>query len=462
MTARRAKPSLLVADHDAAHRRHLLAGLRGEFSVFEAGTYEDTYKVLEDEQPDVLLFEIELAPGELRDALRLIREVDRSALDTLIIAMCAEPEKGVALKVMEAGAYDFLRKPVALDVLGIVLERAVEKQRIERENRILREEFYRQQSFGDLVGNSATIREVYDAIRKIADSNASVIIRGESGTGKELVAQAIHQRSRRAEKPFVSINCAALPETLMEAELFGYEKGAFTGAASTKEGRFELAHEGTLFLDEIGTLSLALQTKLLRVLEERAFVRLGGKKAVEVDIRLVTATNEDLEAKVGAGQFRDDLYYRINVVPIQIPPLRERAEDIPLLLNYFLQVYSAANNIEVKQIEESAMLALERYSWPGNVRELQNLVQRMVLLTEGNEIRLRDLPPVVLKVPAADSARSPLILGQGIDLDRELAGYERQWLEIALTQAEGVKAQAARLLGVNKDRMKYLCRKHGL
>jgi len=462
MSARRAKPALLVADDDAAHRRHLAAGLKSEFAVLEAGTYEDTYKLLEEAQPDVLLFDIELAPGELRDALRLIREVERSALDTFIIAMAEDPEKSVALKVMESGAYDFLIKPVALDVLGVVLQRGVEKQHIERENRILREEFYRQQSFGDLVGSSAAMQEVYDAVRKIADSNASVIIRGESGTGKELVAQAIHKRSRRAEKPFVSINCAALPETLMEAELFGYEKGAFTGAAATKEGRFELAQEGTLFLDEIGTLSLSLQTKLLRVLEERAFVRLGGKKAVEVDIRLVTATNEDLEARVAQGQFRDDLYYRINVVPIQIPPLRERAEDIPLLVNYFLQVYSAANHVPVKLIDESAMVALERYAWPGNVRELQNLVQRMVLLIEGSEIRLRDLPPVVLKIPTADNARPQLILGQGIDLDRELSAYERQWLEIALTQCGGVKAQAARLLGLNKDRMKYLCRKHDL
>ena len=462
MSARRAKPTLLVADDDAAHRHHLATGLKSEFLVLEAGSYEDTYKLLEDEQPDVLLFDIKLAPGEVRDALRLIREVDRSNLDTLIIAMCPKPEKSVALKVMEVGAYDFLVKPLAVDVLDVVLQRAVEKQRIERENRILRQEFYRQQSFGDLVGNSAAMQEVYDAIRKIADSNASIIIRGESGTGKELVAQAIHKRSRRAEKPFVSINCAALPETLMEAELFGYEKGAFTGAAATKEGRFELAQEGTLFLDEIGTLSLALQTKLLRVLEERAFVRLGGKRVVEIDIRLVTATNEDLEAKVAQGQFRDDLYYRINVVPIQIPPLRERVEDIPLLVNYFLQVYSAANHLPMKQIEESAMLALERYAWPGNVREVQNLLQRMVLLTEGSNIRLRDLPPVVLKVPSADNAKPQLILGQGIDLDKELSTYERQWLEIALTQAEGVKAQAARLLGLNKDRMKYLCRKYGL
>ena len=462
MSARRAKPTLLVADDDAAHRHHLATGLKSEFLVLEAGSYEDTYKLLEDEQPDVLLFDIKLAPGEVRDALRLIREVDRSNLDTLIIAMCSKPEKSVALKVMEVGAYDFLVKPLAVDVLDVVLQRAVEKQRIERENRILRQEFYRQQSFGDLVGNSAAMQEVYDAIRKIADSNASIIIRGESGTGKELVAQAIHKRSRRAEKPFVSINCAALPETLMEAELFGYEKGAFTGAAATKEGRFELAQEGTLFLDEIGTLSLALQTKLLRVLEERAFVRLGGKRVVEIDIRLVTATNEDLEAKVAQGQFRDDLYYRINVVPIQIPPLRERVEDIPLLVNYFLQVYSAANHLPMKQIEESAMLALERYAWPGNVREVQNLMQRMVLLTEGSNIRLRDLPPVVLKVPSADNAKPQLILGQGIDLDQELSTYERQWLEIALTQAGGVKAQAARLLGLNKDRMKYLCRKYGL
>jgi transcriptional regulator with GAF, ATPase, and Fis domain len=260
----------------------------------------------------------------------------------------------------------------------------------------------------------------------------------------------------------VSVSCAALPETLIESELFGYEKGAFTGATTTKEGRFELANRGTLFLDEIGTLTLTLQAKLLRVLDEREFVRLGGKKSIKVDIRLITATNENLEDRVGKGEFREDLYYRICVVPISIPPLRERVDDIRLLVNYFLQVHCAANGLALKQIEEAALQALERYAWPGNVRELENVVQRMVLMSEGSVIRLKDLPSTALSTPRPAHTNHFRMPTKGIELEQEVADYERQWLQAALAQAGGVKTQAARLLGLNKDRMKYLCRKYGL
>lgn len=460
MSQRRAKPKVAVVDDDAKLRRQLAAEWRSEFVVVEAEDYDGVYRLLDQEPIDLVLLDLELPSGGVREALALIQQIRKSELDTLVVAMSENPQKSAALKIMEAGAYDYFAKPFSLDVLRVVLLRAAERVQFQRENRVLREELHRQQSFGDLVGGSARMQEVYDAIRKIADSNASVIIRGESGTGKELVAHALHEHSSRNGQPFVSINCAALPETLMEAELFGYEKGAFTGANATKEGRFELAHRGTLFLDEIGALSLPLQSKLLRALEERSFVRLGGKKSVEVDIRLLTASNEDLEAKVAQNQFREDLYYRINVVPIQIPPLRERVEDISLLVNYFVQVYCAANHIPLKRVEEAAMRALERYAWPGNVRELQNLVQRMVLLTEGDEVRLKDLPPVVLQTAAVGSGNNRLPLARAINLDQEVADYERQWLQLALAQAGGVKAEAARLLGLNRDRMKYLCRKH--
>lgn len=463
MSPRRAKPKLAIVEDDTHHRHQIAAVLRAQFKILEADDYESAYQLLREEQPDILLLSLQLGGGGLREGVEIIREIELSPLDTLVLVMSDSPQKSTALKVMAAGAYDYFIKPVDLDVLRVILQRAVEKQQLERENRILREELYRQQSFGDLVGNSPPMQRVYEAITKVAESNATVIIRGESGTGKELVARAIHERSPRSDHPFVSINCAALPETLMEAELFGYEKGAFTGAITTKEGRFELAHRGTLFLDEIGTLSLPLQTKLLRVLEERAFVRLGGKRSIQVDFRLITATNENLEDLTAQGRFREDLYYRIHVVPIYIPPLRERVEDIALLVNYFLRVHCAANRVALKRIDESAMRALEQRAWRGNVRELENVVQRMVLMSEGEVITLRHLPPDVVGRGETGSGHDHFRLPrQGLQLEEEVAAYERRWLEAALAQARGVKAQAARLLGLNKDRMKYLCRKHGL
>jgi transcriptional regulator with PAS, ATPase and Fis domain len=296
----------------------------------------------------------------------------------------------------------------------------------------------------------------------MARATTNVIIRGESGVGKELVARALHDQGPRRGRPFVSVNCAALPEGLMEAELFGYEKGAFTGAVATKEGRIELAHNGTLFLDEIATLTPALQSKLLRVLEERALTRLGGKKQIKVDFRLITATNEDLEEMSRQGRFREDLYYRIHVVPIFVPALRERTDDIPLLVEYFVSVYCAANGLAVKRIADDAMQALKKYAWPGNVRELENAVQRVVIMTDGDQITLKDLPAEIGEAGVRDSRGRFRFPSGGIDLDTELNGFERRWLHEALQQSKQVKAEAARLLGVDRNRLNYLCRKHNL
>ena len=277
-------------------------------------------------------------------------------------------------------------------MLRHLLERAVEKLHIQRENRLLREEISRKNALGDLIGSTEAMHHVFDAIKRMARATTNVIIRGESGVGKELVARALHEQSPRRNRAFVSVNCAALPEGLMEAELFGYEKGAFTGAVATKEGRIELAHHGTLFLDEIATLTPALQSKLLRVLEDRSLTRLGGKKQIRVDFRLISATNEDLEEMVREGRFREDLYYRIHVVPIFVPALRERVEDIPVLAEYFVSVYCAANGFPLKRLADDAMLALKRYPWPGNVRELENAIQRLVIMTDEEIITLKDLP----------------------------------------------------------------------
>ncbi len=462
MSARKPRPSVAIVEPDAAVRQRLAAGLRGEFSVLEAEDYDGAHRLLQDETPDILLLDAEPERGGLKRGIELIRELEQSEADTIVIAMIAGPQKSAALKVMEAGAYDYFSKPVDPDVLRVILNRAVEKQGIERENEVLRVELLRQQSFGDLIGGSAGMQDVYEAIRRVADSNATVIVRGESGTGKELVARSLHERSGRAKGPFLGVNCGALPEPLMEAELFGYEKGAFTGAAGTKEGRFELADGGTLFLDEIGTLTLPLQAKLLRVLEEREFMRLGGKRSVKVDVRLITATNEDLEERVARKRFREDLYYRIQVVPIQIPPLRERREDIPLLVGYFLQVHCVANHVPLKRLDEAALRALEAYSWPGNVREMQNVVQRTVLMTQGSVIGVKNLPPALTGASTGAGVGHFHIPTAGIDLDERLSHDEEQWLKAALAQSHGVKAEAARLLGLNRDRLKYLCRKHRL
>jgi DNA-binding NtrC family response regulator len=364
--------------------------------------------------------------------------------------------------VVDAGAYAYFVKPIDLDVLRGAIQRAVEELRLQRENRLLRDEIQRKNALGDLLGSTDAMRHVFDTIRRVARTTTTVMIRGESGTGKELVARAIHDESARRNRPFISVNCAALPESLMESELFGYERGAFTGAAATKEGRVELANRGTLFLDEIGTLTPALQSKLLRVLEDHSLVRLGGKRPIRVDFRLLTATNEDVEELVRQNRFREDLYYRINVVPIFLPPLRERVEDIPLLFDYFLQVYCAANGLPTKRISDEALQALKRYPWPGNVRELENTAQRIVLMTDSELVGVRDLPGDIHKGAGRGGQDSFRIPPPGINLVKELETYERRWVEAALVQSNRVKSAAAQLLGVDRNRMNYLCRKHNL
>jgi transcriptional regulator with PAS, ATPase and Fis domain len=347
-----------------------------------------------------------------------------------------------------------------MDVLRHLLQRAVEKLHIQRENRILREEISRKKTLGDFIGSTDEMRHLFESIKRIARATTNVIIRGESGVGKELVARAIHDQSPRRSSAFVSLNCAALPETLMESELFGYEKGAFTGAVATKEGRIEVAHQGTLFLDEIATLTPALQSKLLRVLEDRSLTRLGGKKSMRVDFRLISATNENLEEMTRQGRFREDLYYRIHVVPIFVPALRERVEDIPVLAEYFVSVYCAANGLPAKTIADDALLALKRYAWPGNVRELENTIQRLVVMTDGDSISLSDMPAEIVQSATRNAKGRLRLPAGGVDLDKELEDYERRWLQEALQQAKQSKSEAARLLGVDRNRINYLCRKY--
>jgi DNA-binding NtrC family response regulator len=343
--------------------------------------------------------------------------------------------------------------------LRIVLERALDQRNIEIENRRLREQIVQKYSFCELIGGSEPMRRVYDAITRVADSTTTILIRGESGTGKELVARAIVMTGPRSEQPFISLNCGAIPESLIEAELFGHEKGSFTGADASRAGHIEAAHGGTLFLDEIGSLPLPLQSKLLRVLEDRAVQRIGGRGVKKVDFRLITATNEDLEAAVREGRFREDLYYRIHVVPIFLPPLRERQGDIPLLVDHLLRIYCAANELPLKRLEAAAMEILEEHSWPGNVRELENLIQRMVLMVESGSITVKHLPQQILMTSTVGH-ESLLIPEKGIDFDKEMARIEAAYLQAALRRTGGKKVVAAQLLGINPQKMKYLCRKY--
>jgi len=456
------KPRVGIVDDDEGLRSKIASSLRSDFEVLEGKDFEAAYKLLQESELDILLLALPIASGGIRECTELLARLVGSEIDTLVLVLSSDEKKSTALKVIDAGSYDYFIKPVDTDVLRHLLKRAVEKLRIQRENRILREEISRKNTLGDFIGATDSMRHLFESIKRIARASTNVVIRGESGVGKELVARAIHEQSPRRNRAFVSVNCAALPETLMESELFGYQKGAFTGAAATKEGRIEMAHQGTLFLDEIATLTPALQSKLLRVLEERALTRLGGKKSIRVDFRLISATNEDLEEMTRDGRFREDLYYRIHVVPIFVPALRERVEDIPILADYFIGVYCAANGVPVKHIEADALLALKRYSWPGNVRELENAIQRLVVMTDGNSIALSDLPPEIVQAVSRDLKGRFHLPAGGINIDKELEAYERRWLQEALQQARQGKAEAARLLGVDRNRLNYLCRKHGL
>ncbi len=456
------RPKVAIVDDDDSLRSKIASALRSQFEVFEGENFEDAYKLLQGSDLDVLLLATPLGSGSIRECTELLGRLVGSEIDTLVIVLSSDQTKAAALKIIDAGSYDYFIKPIDTDVLRHLLERAVEKLHIQRENRILRQEISRKNALGDLIGATDAMRHVFDSIQRMARATTNVIIRGESGVGKELVARALHEQSPRRNRAFVSVNCAALPEGLMEAELFGYEKGAFTGAVAAKEGRVETAHQGTLFLDEIATLTPPLQSKLLRVLEDRSLTRLGGKKSIRVDFRLVSATNEDLEEMVREGRFREDLYYRIHVVPIFVPALRERVEDIPVLADYFVSVYCAANRFPLKHFADDAMLALKHYSWPGNVRELENAIQRLVIMTDTDVISVKDLPGEIVQASGRNSRSRFRMPSGGVNLDKEMEAFERRWLQEALDQAKQVKSEAARLLGVDRNRLNYLCRKHNL
>ncbi|MGA8271724.1 MAG: sigma-54 dependent transcriptional regulator [Candidatus Sulfotelmatobacter sp.] len=456
-----ARDRVAIVTSDELVRPEATTYLAADYDLSLLHTWDELVALVSKRLPDAVIVDLDTVGEHSDDGIIALRELRAMGPNLVLVVLTRSNSRNLRLKATGASADEYFVAPIDFEEVHAALGRALEKRTLEIEWRQLQSEKVQRESFCDLIGGSEPMRRVYEAITRLAGSTSTVLIRGESGTGKELVARAIVSLGPRAEKPFVSINCAALPENLIEAELFGHEKGAFTDARTARPGHIELAHTGTLFLDEIATLGLALQSKLLRVLEYRAVTRIGGQTAKKIDFRLLTATNEDLEEMVRIGRFREDLYYRINVVPIALPPLRERSGDIPVLVDHFLRVYCAANHAPLKRLEPDVMQILEEDSWPGNVRELENLVQRLVLMVDGPTVKVQHLPQRLLYNSAA-SQESMLIPVAGLSFDEEIAKIEVAYLSAALRRSGGSKAAAARLLHVDKQKMHYLCRKYGI
>lgn len=438
--------------------QHFLAP---RFTAALAQTENQIEKAANDPSIRAVLIDLDSIGEDSSDALRLLADIRQLRDDIVLVAITRTNSRSLPLKSSQLGADEFFLAPLDFQELQIVLARAIEKRALQVEGRRLVEQTESKAAFCGLIGSSESMQRVYQAIRAVADSNTTVAIRGESGTGKELIASAIVQSGSRRNKPYVCLNCSAIPESLIESELFGHEKGAFTGADSAKAGLIESAHTGTLFMDEITTLDHSLQSKLLRVLQERVVQRIGARSSKKIDFRLIAATNDDLEELVKQGRFREDLYYRINVVPIFVPPLRERDGDVALLVDHFLRVYCTANSKPLKQLQPDALEIMEEYGWPGNVRELENVVQRLVLMNDSSVIKAEHLPQQLL-YSSASSQEAILIPEEGVNFDAEMERIEIAYVTAALNRTKGKKSAAAALLRVDPQRMKYLCRKHKL
>ncbi len=454
-----AKARILVVDDERSMQEFLEIFFRSEgYHVVTAGDVDTALVHLENDEFDVVISDIQM-PG--RSGIDLVHATYEMSPETVVIMITAFASTETAITAMKEGAYDYVTKPFKVDELRIVVEKALEKKLLSSENRRLRRELRSHSRDRTIIGNSAVIRRVCELVSQVADSKANVLISGESGTGKEVVARAIHRGGPRRDQPFVAVNCAAIPETLLESELFGHVKGAFTGAVQNKEGLFEVADEGTLFLDEVGELTLAVQVKLLRAIQEKSFRRVGGSGDTRSNVRIVAASNRRLEDEVASGRFREDLYYRLNVIEIPLPSLRERSEDIPLLVAHFIEKYATELEKDVNRISDDAIARLTEYRFPGNVRELENVIERAVALSRSELIDMDSLPPAVLS-PAA-SADSPRITStEGVDLETMLNQYESGLLKEALQAANGVKKRAAKLVGVSFRSFRYRLEKLGL
>jgi len=454
-------PIVCIVAVDQEFIELLDAELKPWCKVLVQHTYEDLPRWTRENRVAAVVLDIDTVGEDSYGGIPVLEEMRRMNPEFTLVSVSRARTRSVEKLAIDAGVDAHFRTPLDVQEVRAAIVDGIRRKAEEAERERSRQQVLQASSFEDFIGASESMRRVYDAIQQIAKSNINVLIRGESGTGKELAARAIVALSRRANKPFIRLNCAALPEDLIESELFGSEKGAFTGATESRPGHIEMADGGTLFLDEIATLTLALQTKLLRVLEDHHVQRLGGRTLRKIDFRLICATNETLEEMVGTGRFREDLYYRIHVIPVHLPPLRERVGDIALLCEHFLQVHCTANSIIVKRLTPEALAALEEHTWPGNVRELENLIQRLVITTRSDEIGPGDLPARVVERSLAASEAILLPEG-GTNFDGQIRQLELALLTTALRRGDGSKTAAARLLSIDVQRMKYLCRKYSL
>ena len=452
------KARILVVDDERSMQEFLEIFLRREgYEVLTAGDVDTAIAQLESDEVDLVLTDMQM-PG--KTGLDLILAGREVSPETVMIVVTAFGTTDSAIAAMKEGAYDYLTKPFKVDELRIVIEKALEKKILSRDNLRLRREIRSRSRSRQIIGHSGPMQDVFELISQVAETKTNVLVYGESGTGKELVARAIHEQSSRHDEPFVAINCGAIPENLLESELFGHVKGAFTGAVQNKEGLFESATGGTLFLDEIGELSGALQVKLLRALQEKTIRRVGDTRDRKIDVRIVSATNRKLEEEVAAGRFREDVYYRLNVIQLVLPPLRDRPEDIPLLVQHFVHKFAEELGKDVDRMDDEALKLLSSYPFPGNVRELENLVERAVALARGSTID-RDLLPPTVSV-CVDRSAMPLIADGGVKLEQLVDDYERSLLRAALVQSGGVKKRAARLVGVSFRSFRYRLEKLGI
>lgn len=453
---------LLIVDDERSLREVLQMVFKKEgYAVTVANSYQDALQQLKTCVFDLVISDIMMKDGS---GIDLLRDVKSANAETLVVMMTAFATTDNAIQALKIGAADYILKDNEnfVDEIKIAVAKALEFYRLRQEHRLLKRHFSSENGMSNIIGNSAKMKELFHAIETIGSTQSTVLIMGESGTGKELVARAIHLYSSRSDQPFVSINCGAFPETLLESELFGYMKGAFTGATMNKKGLFEVSDKGTVFLDEIGEMSVSMQVKLLRVLQEKKFRRVGGTEEVSVDCRVIAATNKNLLKLVAENRFREDLYYRVSVIPLEIAPLRDRKEDIPLLAGHFLNKFNLQMQRSILRISAEAMCCLEQYDWPGNVRELENTIERAVAFETTEEIKADRLPPKISCMNPSESDGSDKIPKSGIDLERHLAEIEKSYIVEALQKTGGVQTRAAELLKMSFRSFRYFVKKYDI
>lgn len=439
---KRKKGNVLIVDDERSMRDTIAMLLRDDYNLKMAKTGREAIEIIKGSPIDLILLDIRLPEIDGIEVLKIIKNFDESVEVIMVTAVIMVKH---AVEAIRAGAYNYITKPFDIDSLQEQVEKALEKRRLAQENLLLKRMIDKDFQFEKIIGKSKVIRDVFRVINDVAKSNATVLISGESGTGKELVARAIHNLSPRKDNLFVALNCAAIPENLLESELFGHERGSFTGANERQIGKFEIANQGTLFLDEISSMPLRMQAKLLRAIQEREIERIGSGYSTPVDVRIISATNSDLQAAIKKYKFREDLFYRLNVIPIHLPPLRERKEDIPILANHFLNKYSSEFGKKIKGIRKDALALMGNYDWPGNIRELENLIERLCVLCKKDYIEKSMLPPEI----RGESNTNPQ--AEEENLHKAVQKFEADFIQIALKKAGGKKGKAAKLLGIHRN-----------